>query len=1015
MRALIDAPKALTLLFIVSLVVNCASAQAAPLEDAIYTNDYYLSIYPDYPPAIGQKLTLRFRPLKPALKVTLYSDRSEPIPMRYHNGYWWGNFQVPADYQTGGHFFIVWIKYLRFKPARTEPAWQQSLIWYRMVARRSPAGFHLPDNLLSSYQPALTLETETASVVVTGEALAIQFTSPEASPFIIKGSKTLTFSLKSIEGSKEGFVPGNTREETLRLNIAGKTDGTEINANLISTSTAGTTQLGQRDDKVSVLVRRASTEVYLGDFTADLNETEFTRLNKELSGVRLRGDYERWGFRALYSSPQGASKFKRLYGNGTQGPYQLDAAPVVINSERITIDGVQQKRGDDYTIDYQAGTVTFTRRTIDPKSVVIVYYDFRQTVYQHATYGLRLTGRPAGNLKLGATYLNDSDSLAGAAEIRSSMSGEAVNPAGHYVIGADGTYVSEALTADGEIAYSNRDLNLLAPGTSGEAGKAVKLDLASQLGPFGLKAYGKRVGANFLPVADAAPQQDVSKYGGGLSWRPGSLFGGQGNYDYEKYNLSGVTYENRLTAARASLTPERWPSLEYGYSENRQSNDPVTGSPIERTITRHSAESFYRFGFLNSALKASKEEWLDRTPSEETTIYNRYNFGLATAGLDKISFTSNAEYEQRQEPGGGRPRRQTYNLNLAATPNRSYFVSAALEYLDDSAQGVKNSTDLTFRAEPADYLKAEGKYNVQSLNEDFVTTEAVSKQSGSLALDLRPARYLRLKYLYKPNFTQIMRTGTRSFNNEQQQGEINLIPLSELMLGLICKTGHGFNIYRQGSPDYTVKSDTSDTDSSLCTIKMAPFRIFSTEFNYLLEHGATTQLATLEPPAYLPGTSFNRKFDAIVKTALSERFSLDSRYTYQQQTQGTGEASANTVNSVSHTASLKGLWNVNDAWSVSISGGYTKTTDNLSAVPVTYTYTPGWGFIYRNGDRLRVDFDYAYARSYSGAETEVSSYSLRAKYSVSDYVNLTLRAAREVGRAPDYRLTDITGNMEINL
>jgi hypothetical protein len=991
-----------------------AFAQPVSLEDAIYTNDYYLSIYPDYPPIIGQKITIRLRSFKPALKITVYSDREEPIPMSYRDGYWWGTFQVPPDYQAGSHFFTVWIKYLRFKPLRTEPVWHQSLVWYQMVALRSPTGFHLPDNLLSAYRPALNLDLENLPPppAVTGEALTVA--SPETSPFIIKGSKTLTFSSKNIEGTKEGFVPGNTREETLRLNIAGKTGGTEINANMISTSTAGTTQLGQQDDKISVLVKRGGTEAYLGDFTADLTETEFTKLNNLLSGVRVRGDYDRWGFNALYSSPQGQSKFMRLYGNGTQGPYQLEAAPVVINSDRITVDGVQQKRGDDYTIDYQAGTVTFTRRAIDPKSVIVIYYDFRQTVYQHATYGLRLTGKPNDNLKLGATYLNDSDSLAGAAEIRSSMSGEAVDPAGHYVVGADGSFVSEALTANGEAAYSNKNFNLLSPG-SAEAGRAIKFDAASQLGPFGLKAYIKRVGANFLPIADAAPQQDVNKYGGGLSWRPGALFGSQGNYDYEKYTLSGVVYENSLQSARASLTPDRFPSLEYNYSDNRQSNDPVTGSPIERTITRHSAESLYRIGFLTSDLKATKEDWLDRSPSEETTNYERVNFGLATAGLEKVTFTSNVELENRREPDGTNPDRKTYNLNLSASPSKSYFVSTSVQYLEDSAQGNTNSTDLSFRAEPSDYFKSEGKYNIQSVSEDFVTTEAVSKQSGSLSFDLRPTRYLRLKYLFKPNFTQIARTGTRSFNDEQQQTEVNLVPLNELMLGLIYKVGHSFDIDRQDYPNYTIKNDTSDTDSKLYTIKMAPFRIFSTEFNYLLENGETTQLATVEPLSYLPGTSLNKKFDAIVRTSLTERFSIDSRYTYQHSTQGSGEAAANLADTISHTASLKGLWNASDCWTFSLSGGFTKTTDNLSATPVTYTYTPGWGFIYRQGDRLRVDFDYTYSRSYAGAETEVTSYSLRAKYSVSDFVNVTLRAAREIGHLPDYRLTDITGNIEINL
>jgi hypothetical protein len=523
------------------------------------------------------------------------------------------------------------------------------------------------------------------------------------------------------------------------------------------------------------------------------------------------------------------------------------------------------------------------------------------------------------------------------------------------------------------------------------------------------------VGAKFTSVGDANPKQDVTEYGAGLSFRSGPLFGIQGNQSYEKYTQSAVIYENRYKNAKASLTPERFPSLEYNFFESDESNDPVTGSNIQRVITRNSAETIYRLGFFSTNLKGTTEKWLNLAPSEEVTDYKRINFGLATVGIEKLTFTSNVELEDRREPSGATPYRRTYNLNLSASPAKPYFVSTSIEYLDDSAQGIKNVTDLSYRAEPNEFFRTDGKYTITSVSEDYATSETVSKQTGSFSLDFRPTRYLRLRYLFKPNFTKILRTDSLSYNNEQSQGEVNLIPFSELMLGLIYKVGHAFNIYKLDYPNYRIKDNTSDTDSTLYTLKMAPFRIFSTEFNYLLENGATTQRVTSEPLSYIPGRSFGKKFDAVVKTSLSERFSVDSRYTHQINTQGTGEATNNVVDGVSHTASLKGILNLNDFWSFSLSGAYTRATDNLSSTPVTYTVSPGWGFIYRYGDRFRVDFDFTYSKSYSGATTEKTNYSLRGKYSLSDYVNITLRAEREVSTAPGYKLTDIAGNIEINL
>ena len=104
----------LTVLIIVIFV--CASARAETAknlfyERSIYTDEYGLSYYPDYPPAIGETITLRLRTFKPAQKITIYSDRDLKIPMEYRQGHWWGKFEIPGDYKDGGHFFVVWIRY----------------------------------------------------------------------------------------------------------------------------------------------------------------------------------------------------------------------------------------------------------------------------------------------------------------------------------------------------------------------------------------------------------------------------------------------------------------------------------------------------------------------------------------------------------------------------------------------------------------------------------------------------------------------------------------------------------------------------------------------------------------------------------------------------------------------------------------------------------------------------------------------------------------------------------------
>jgi len=1018
------------------IAVELAGAEVAPgllYEESIYTSEYGLSLYPDYPPQVGQTLTLRLRTFKPAQKVTLYSDREQEIPMVFHDSHWWGTFKMPPDYQTGHHFFTVWIKYSPSnlaKPSgsgwftnllekarlgkRLNTWWSKSVVWYQVGTEdRGKA------KAQAQAQEENEDEEEALPPPVTGEAVEFKVvSSSEAIPLIIKGSQSITFKSRSLEGSKEGYASGTSqsREETMRVSIVGKADDTEINATLFRSSALGVATVAEQQEKISILLRRGSTEAYLGDFTADLTETEFCSLDKVLSGGRLKGDYGWWGFNALYSSPKGAAKFVRMYGNSTQGPYALGSAPVVIDSERIYLDGALQTRGNDYTIDYQAGTFTFIKKVIDPKSILRIYYDYRQTVYAHSTYGLRGYVNPFPNMKIGATYLEDSDSQAGADIIRSSMSSEAIDPQKHYVVGVDGNLLAENIALAGEAAYSFRDLNLLSPTGTEETGKAVKFSLNSSLGPFGITGQLKRVGAKFRPIGDPDPKQDVWEYAGGLSFRPWALFGARTDYNYQKYTQSGVVYENLYKATKAQLTPDRLPSLEYNFSEHDESNDPVTGSMIRRIITKNTLESNYQLWFLSANLKGAQEKWLRRSPSEEVTDYKRVNVGLATVGIEKITFSSNAELEERREPDGTKPSRKTYNLNLSATPSKNYFVSSSLQVLDDTAQGNTSVIDLSYRAQPMEMFKTDGKYTINSVREDFPTTsEAVYKQSGSFSFDFRPFSALRLRYLFRPNFTRLARTQTISYNNEQQQAEVNLFPTQYSMLGVLYKLGRAYNVYKNDYPNYVVREKTEDTDSILYTLKMAPWQILSTEFNYLLENGMSSSLAsTMEPYVYTPGRSAVRQYDASVKTSLSERFAIDTRYSYQKKDQGTGEAASNLVNSKTQTLSLKGTWNASEMWSFSLTGAYSRTTDYILS-NLTYTLAPGFGFIYRWQEKLRVDFDYTYSKAYAGAETVKTNYLLRAKYNANDFVSLNLRVERETSTLPDYRLTDITGNVEINL
>jgi hypothetical protein len=1023
---------------------SSAFALAKPISEFRHLKGASTGVYDillnPYPIPIGKDVRIRvFAPYEPQ-KVVFVLDKDTKYTLGRDGNYWRGIIRSPDNYAEGWNLSFVYIKYKRSDIDRA--AAQKLLSFFKKLFASVKLteysdhimfegkiwirAYRVPEGRLISVKPQVTSSIEsvpmpevTPSVeaVLTPEAAATSETpsTGEASWLKVKGTKSINFVSRSIEGSKEGFVPGLTREEALRINVSGAAkDGTEVEASFISTSTSGTTATTQNEDKISVLVRRASTEVYLGDFIADLNDTEFARLNKSLSGVKVSGNYDKWGFKALYSTPRGQVKYYRTYGNGTQGPYSLGASPIVVDSDKVYLDGVPQARGGDYTIDYQAGTITFRKGVIISTSIIEAYYDWRETLYQHSTVGLRYKQDLNDDLKLGFTYIDDSDNLYKASEIRETLSAT-VEPASHYVVGIDGsTKLFGNTSINSELAYSNRDFNILGPGRSMEIGKAFKMDTSTAQGPFSLSTRYKRVGVGFRAIGDAAPKQDVYQYGGLFGYRPSNIYYAETSYDYDKYKLLGTQYLTTDKGFKSKFTPEDIPTLNYFYRETEDSNDPVTSTPIARLTTKHNAESSYKYaGFLVSTLQGGLEERRNREPSLEVTTYRTVNFGTATYGLEKISAAGNIELKETLLPDRTTPFTKTYNALVSATPNRDYFGSLSLQIIDDSVQGTTNVTDLNYRASPANNFSTDGKYTISSLQEDFNgTPEAVSKQAGSFRFDYRPADQVKLRYYYKPNFTRIESANAFSFSDYVNQAEVNYAPLRELSTGLVYKTEDLMNMDRTDA-NFRREANRKNTYDTTLLVNSAPLRFLSLEFSYLTGDLFLTEQTTAGATSYDRASGNTKKYDLSAKTSLSERFSVDSRYSYQNQYQSS-TATSEDVDSHTQTVYLKGLWNYDQNWTYFASYSYSETVNMLlTEDDITYTIAPGIGLTYKVTDILRVDGEYTRSQSFAASSAQVDTFSLNTKYDPNQYIHINIRGTREISVEPDYKTSEIMGSLEI--
>ncbi|MBI5700440.1 hypothetical protein HZC34_01165 [Candidatus Saganbacteria bacterium] len=999
-----------------------------PFDREYKTQEFSISFFPSYPLVVGESTKIAVRTALKAESISLSFDGKSVLDLKKEENAWRASFNVADKGEEGWRPLYIYIKYQKDieksffdqllelvrisngKKYTTEFITKR--IWYRAFKSQDR-----PASQRSSPRAERSL-FKSASKEAFGLELSPQteFISQEAPSLVIKGSRVFSFSQKSIEGTKEGFLPGINREESLRINVSGVIQSAEVNANFFSTSQIGATQTASREENVSILLKKGPLEAYFGDFSPNIDDLEFSNINKKLSGLQVKGENDRFGFKAIASSPKGQPKIKRMYGDNTQGPYNLGYSPLVVDSEQVYLDGIIQKRGNDYEVDYQAGTITFKYKTIKSISIIETSFDLRDTPYQHSTYVIRGKASPSGNLKLGATYINDSDLLNNAAVISQNVSQE---PKSHYIFGVDGTYsAGDILTIGGEAAYSVKKQNILSSNSTDETGRAGKVTLSSQIGPISIASKYKKIGAQFLPASEASPKKNLTEYSNLLSFRPNELLFISSNADESRYLQENVNYRILNKGMRAKLSLKNLPSAEYTLSDILESNDPVTTQPIDRLTVRNFLELQHSLGLVKMSLKGGKEKRTITSPSEEATTYKTLNAAVSLLPQDYFQAASNFELKETSLPSGLRPITKTYIVNLSASPKREYLIASTLNYVDDAQAGISQSTDLSFKADPISQLKTTGKYTVSTLKETFGSTEeGIRKEEGSFNLEFRPLDKLRLRYYNKPNLKVLSRSQGVSYNNQTQQMEANIFIFSETMLGYSLQLNNGYNIDKNDYPNYSRKQNMLDGSTTIYSLKTAPLKFMSCEFNYILDNSkALTLTSTSEPASYSTSNAGNKEFDAIIKTSLSEVLAIDGSYIRKTLRSGSGEAIDNAISSLAQIGSLKLIYNLNNWLTISPSYAYSQTTNYLaSANNEIYSIQPGCGIIIRIMDKLRIDGDFQYSKSYAGAAAEKTNFSVRGRYDMSDIVHITARLDTEIGRSPDYKTSEFSGIVEINL
>ncbi len=180
--------------------------------------------------------------------------------------------------------------------------------------------------------------------------------------------------------------------------------------------------------KLYIKIEKKSFYALFGDFDTGLDGHELSRYSRRVNGIKSEFKAQKFEYKAFASQSQTRYLRDEIRADGTSGLYHLKSHPIMIGSEKVTIEVRDRYRDEvivsrkvlnpllDYNIDYEAGTLYFKAPILsrdeagNPRYIVV-----ESESEKDGKKRLTLGGRGAmkfftGKLELGVTTLAQENS-----------------------------------------------------------------------------------------------------------------------------------------------------------------------------------------------------------------------------------------------------------------------------------------------------------------------------------------------------------------------------------------------------------------------------------------------------------------------------------------------------------------------------------------------------------------------------------------------------------------------------
>jgi hypothetical protein len=163
------------------------------------------------------------------------------------------------------------------------------------------------------------------------------------------------------------------------------------------------------DARITYTYESPNFTLEVGDITASLGGANpLVGFNRTLKGATATANWGKTRLRYITSETKAAARTITISGNDSPGPYYLQGSQIVDGSERVQVDGVEKRRGDDYTIDYFGGILRFRDGMIIPRTstIVVTYETYAFNSAPSRLQGFRMESNLGGGFNFGFTMLS---------------------------------------------------------------------------------------------------------------------------------------------------------------------------------------------------------------------------------------------------------------------------------------------------------------------------------------------------------------------------------------------------------------------------------------------------------------------------------------------------------------------------------------------------------------------------------------------------------------------------------